>query len=155
MDSEHGLSRLLAGYAWPWHSKKNKDAFDITIGDISLRWNSQIVDWVNSPKSVTEVGSIHTIQGYDLNYAGVIIGNDLQYYPSTRSMKFDRSNYYDKKGMENNKTLGITYSDDDLLDLVQNIYRVLLTRGIRGTFVYAEDSNMRDYLARYLPVFKK
>lgn len=154
MDSEHGLSRLLAGYAWPWNSKKDKAAFDITIGDIKLRWNSQIVDWVNSPKSVTEVGSIHTIQGYDLNYAGVIIGNDLKYDPATRSMKFDRSNYYDKKGMENNKTLGITYNDDDLLDLVQNIYRVLLTRGIRGTFVYAEDANMRDYLARYLPVFK-
>ncbi|MGO1440812.1 MAG: DNA/RNA helicase domain-containing protein, partial [Brevibacterium yomogidense] len=98
-----------------------------------------------------EAGSIHTIQGYDLNYAGVIIGRDLRYDPATDRMYFDRQNYHDSKGMENNRVLGISYTDDDLLSFVQNIYKVLLTRGIRGTFVYAEDPAMSAYLERFFP----
>lgn len=155
LDTQHGLSRLLAGYAWPWHTKKDKSAFDIIIGDVKLRWNSQVVDWVSSPNSINEVGSIHTIQGYDLNYAGVIIGNDLKYDTAAGRMWFNRDGYFDKKGVENNKVLAITYSDDHLLELIQNIYRVLLTRGIRGTFIYAEDANLREYLAEYTPFVER
>ncbi|HEV7949586.1 MAG TPA: DNA/RNA helicase domain-containing protein, partial [Glaciihabitans sp.] len=59
-DGEIGLSRLLAGFAWPWISKKDKTAYDITIGDTQLRWNSTQTDWIASPKSINEVGSIHT-----------------------------------------------------------------------------------------------
>ena len=61
-------------------------------------------------------------------------------------MVFHRENYHDKKGKENNPRLGIVYSDDDLLDYVKNIYRVLLTRGIRGTYVYVVDEALRDHL---------
>ena len=93
-----------------------------------------------------EVGSIHTVQGYDLNYAGVIIGADLGFDPVTQKMVFNRENYHDKKGKENNPRLGIVYTDEDLLDYVKNIYRVLLTRGIRGTFVYVVDPYLREYL---------
>ncbi|PFV12832.1 AAA family ATPase, partial [Bacillus cereus] len=75
-NGEHGLARLLAGYAWKWRSRKDRSAFDIEIGDVHLRWNSTDKDWINRPTSVNEVGSIHTVQGYDLNYAGVIIGPD-------------------------------------------------------------------------------
>ena len=146
-----GLSRLLAGYAWPWRSKKIPTDFDIVIDEVKLRWNGKLVDWVNSPTSLNEVGSIHTIQGYDLNFAGVIIGKDIRYDPTARRMYFDRTNYHDSKGMENNKALDIMYQDDDLLSYVQNIYKVLLTRGIRGTFVYAEDPTMREYLSQFLP----
>src|SRR5690606_13705614 len=73
-DSEHGLSRLIAGYAWSWQSKTDKSAFDIELDGERMRWNSVQRDWINSPGSVNEIGSIHTVQGYDLNYAGVIIG---------------------------------------------------------------------------------
>ena len=61
-------------------------------------------------------------------------------------MVFHRENYFDKKGKENNPRLGITYSDEDLLDYVVNIYRVLLTRGILGTYVYICDPNLRQLL---------
>ena len=142
-EEEYGLSRLVAGYAWPWKTKKDKGAFDIELDDQQMRWNSTTTDWINSPKSVDEVGSIHTVQGYDLNYAGVIIGNDLRYDPVAGKLIFDRISYYDKKGRENNPKLGITYSDEDLLEYVKNIYSVLLTRGIRGTYVYACDSLLR------------
>ncbi|QHF24988.1 DUF2075 domain-containing protein [Rathayibacter sp. VKM Ac-2804] len=147
-DREHGLSRLVAGYAWKWVTKTDKSAFDIVIGDESLRWNQTQRDWINSPGAIDEVGSIHTVQGYDLNYAGVIIGRDLRYDTVSGRIVFDRAHSFDKKGRENNKKLGITYSDEDLLSYVRNIYTVLLTRGIRGTYVYVCDEALREHLAR-------
>jgi DUF2075 family protein len=152
MDRDHGLSRLLAGFAWPWRSKKDKNAFDIHLDGLELRWNSTPTDWVSSPKSPEEVGSIHTIQGYDLNYAGVIIGSDLALDESTGRVVFVRKNYFDIKGRENNKKLGITYTDEQIREYVINVYNVLLTRGIRGTFLYVCDRPLRNYLAtHYFP----
>ena len=151
-DSSVGLARLVAGYAWKWKSKKDKSAYDIELDGLRLRWNGTAVDWVNSPGSLDEVGSIHTIQGYDLNYAGVIIGNDLRLDPVSGRMYFDRRNYHDAKGMENNRARGIFFADDDLLDFVRNIYAVLLTRGVRGTFVYVCDAPLREYLRPLLGV---
>lgn len=150
-DAEHGLARTVAGYAWPWRSKRDRTAYDIAIEDVRLRWNTQAVDWVNSPGSVDEAGSIHTIQGYDLNYAGVIIGKDLRYDPVAGTTFFDRSQYFDKKGMQNNPARGIVYSDEELLQYVRNIYAVLLTRGILGTYIYVCDDELRRQLATYVP----
>jgi DUF2075 family protein len=147
---EHGLARLVAGYAWPWLSKRDPGAVDITIDGHGLQWNRTARDWINSAGAVDEVGSIHTVQGYDLNYAGVIIGPDLRYDVADERLVFDRGHYFDAKGKENNPTLGITYTDDDLLAFVCNIYAVLMTRGMRGTFVYAVDPGMRRYLERFI-----
>ncbi|WP_026530155.1 DUF2075 domain-containing protein [Haematomicrobium sanguinis] len=148
-NQEHGLARLVAGYAWPWKSKKDKQAFDIELDGLQLRWNSTDKDWINAKGSEYEVGSIHTVQGYDLNYAGVIIGNDLKYDTSTQSTRFDRASYFDTKGKENNKKRGINYTDEQLLSYVQNIYAVLLTRGILGTYVFVADADLRSYLRNY------
>ena len=146
LNEEFGLSRLLAGFAWEYKSKKKPELFDIEIEGHQLRWNQTVKDWVNSPNSSNEVGSIHTIQGYDLNYAGVIIGNDLCYDPINQKIVFRRENYFDVKGKENNKVLGIQYSDEDILKYVVNIYRVLLTRGIKGTFIYVCDPELRKHI---------
>jgi DUF2075 family protein len=151
-EKDFGLSRLLAGFAWPWQSRGGKVDFDIEIDGIRLPWNRRNYDWVSSPTSSEEVGSIHTIQGYDLNYAGVIIGRDLYFDKSQNKIRFSRENYFDKKGKENNPTLGIKYSDEDLLTYVLSIYRVLLTRGIKGTYVYICDDELRDHLSKYFPV---
>ena len=155
LDQEHGLSRLLAGYAWEYKSKKDRDLFDIEIEGIEMRWNQTVTDWVNSPTSLQEVGSIHTIQGYDLNYAGVIIGNDIGYDVDSQKIVLRRDNYFDVKGKENNPVLGIQYSDDDVLHFVLNIYKVLLTRGIRGTFVYVCDPELRKFLRAKFKVFSE
>ena len=61
----------------------------------------------------------------------------------------DRENYRDKKGKESNPTLGIVYTDDDLLRYIVNVYAVLLTRGIRGTYVYVVDPGLREHLRTY------
>jgi DUF2075 family protein len=150
-DKEEGLSRMVAGYAWDWKTKKDKDAFDIEIGETRLRWNSTQTDWVASKNAVNEVGSIHTVQGYDLNYVGVIIGPDLRFDPHRKCLSVNRTSYFDKKGKENNKKLGTTCSDDDLLRFITQIYAVLMTRGIRGTYVYACDPELRDYLKEFIP----
>lgn len=151
-DAEAGLSRLVAGYAWPWKTKTDKTAYDIEIDETQFRWNSTLTDWIASPKSRDEVGSIHTVQGYDLNYAGVIIGSDLRYDVDAQRIVVNRASYFDKKGKENNAVLGKTYTDDDLLRFVRNIYAVLLTRGVRGTYVYVCDPALRDYLRAFIPV---
>jgi len=142
-DAEHGLARLVAGYAWAWKSKNDPGAYDIELDGRQLRWNTTATDWIASKTSLDEVGSIHTVQGYDLNYAGVIIGNDLQWDEDAQRLIVDRDNYFDKKGKENNPTLGKTYNDEDLLRYVCNVYAVLMTRGIRGTYFYVCDSELR------------
>lgn len=149
-DAEHGLARLVAGYAWEWKSKNNPSAYDIELDGRQLRWNSTDKDWINSPNSLNEVGSIHTVQGYDLNYAGVIIGNDLQWDEDAQRLVVDRDSYFDKKGKENNPTLGKTYSDEDLLRYICNVYAVLMTRGIRGTFVYVSHLDLRVALSKWM-----
>ncbi|PZE76574.1 DUF2075 domain-containing protein [Curtobacterium sp. MCBD17_019] len=146
-DEEVGLARLAGGYAWKWASKRDPSAYDIDIDGRRLRWNQTQKDWITSKGAVDQVGSIHTVQGYDLNYVGVIIGPDLRYDPVAQRLEFDRSNYFDRKGMEDNRRLGIKYSDENLLNFVANIYAVLLTRGVLGTYVYVCDPLLRRHLA--------
>ena len=150
-ESEVQLSRLVAGFAWPWKTKANPSAFDIDVEGYRLRWNQAQTDWINSATSVDEVGSIHTVQGYDLNYAGVIIGPDLRFDMGNQSITVDRASYYDKKGKENNPKLGLVYTDNDLLRYIVNIYAVLMTRGMRGTYVYVHDKALREYFRRFFP----
>lgn len=147
-DKEFGLARMAAGFAWPWISrlKGRKTEYDIEIGDYKARWNGRAKDWVDSEGSLEEVGSIHTLQGYDLNYTGVIIGKDLRFDEEAGRLVFDRSNYFDKKGMERNKYYGRDWTQEELLQWVLNIYFVLLTRGRLGTFVYVCDEPLREYM---------
>ncbi len=152
-ESEVGLSRLVAGYAWEWVSKNDSEAFDMELDGVKLKWNTQATDWVASPTSIYEMGSIHTIQGYDLNYAGVVIGPDLKFDEQTQKVFFDKNSHFDTPGKrQNNNLIGVSYSDEEIQNLIINIYTVLLTRGIRGTFVYAVDLPLRKYLARFLPL---
>lgn len=148
-DAEVGLSRLVAGYAWDWVSRRDPARFDIEVDGERMRWNSTDKDWINSRGSLEEVGSIHTVQGYDLNYAGVIIGPDLRLDASGR-IAADRENYRDKKGKENTGHLKDAFSDDDLLVFIRNIYGVLLTRGMLGTYVYVCDPGVRERLQSLL-----
>ena len=150
-NAESGLARIVAGYAWDWISRKKgfEHVPDIVIGNFAMPWNRKLVDWVSSPSAIDEVGSIHTVQGYDLNYAGVIIGKDLRFDPEIQEITFSRADYFDKKGVENNPRLGLVFSDSEILEFVKNIYRVLLTRGIKGTYVYVCDPNLREYLRRF------
>lgn len=144
----HGLARLIAGYAWPWKSKKDPGAYDIEIKDIRLRWNRVNIDWINSPNAVNEVGCIHTTQGYDLNYTGVIFGHEIRYDAKLDRIIIDKASYHDRNGKQ-------TINDpDELKRYILNIYKTIMLRGIKGTFVYACDEGLRSYLKRHIPVYK-
>lgn len=117
--------------------------YDIDIDGNKYIWNSKYYNWVATENSENEIGCIHTIQGFDLNYTGVIIGNELKYDLKNNRLYFDRQSYYDVNGK--NKT-----SDEELRQYILNIYSVLCTRGISGTYIYACDEGVRDYLKRYI-----
>jgi len=99
-NKSYELCRMIAGYAWPWVSKKDKTKYDIEIDDVKLRWNSVNHNWVYSNNSINEVGCIHTVQGYDLNYAGVIIGPELSYDFDKKEFIIYPQKYFDRNGKE-------------------------------------------------------
>ncbi len=142
-DKKYGLSRVVAGYAWPWHTKpgnsKRQQNYDIEIDGLQLVWNSTAQDWVNSPNAVNEVGCIHTVQGYDLNYVGVIIGPEFSYDEVSKKFIVDKQKYFDINGRKGT-------DPEELERYVINIYKTLLTRGIKGTYVHVVDRNLRKYL---------
>lgn len=122
--------------------KKDKTKFDIQINDYEYRWNSVASDWINSENAINEIGCIHTTQGYDLNYCGVIIGNDLIFK--------DGKVQYNADGYKDVSAKDLTLSSEEMLDYIINIYKVLMTRGIYGTYVYVCDDNLRAYLEGFI-----
>jgi DUF2075 family protein/predicted GIY-YIG superfamily endonuclease len=142
-DAEFGLSRLVAGYSWEWVSK-NKDEHDILIDGIKLKWNSVSTDWVNSENSINEVGCIHTTQGYDLNFTGVIFGNEISYDKAQNQIVIKKENYFDTLGKQSIK------NPDELKAYIINIYKTIMLRGIRGTYVYVCDEHLRAYLKEHI-----
>lgn len=148
-NEKQGLSRLVAGFSWPWVSKNNPELFDIQIENTALQWNRTNNDWINSDNAVKEVGCIHTTQGYDLNYAGVIFGHEIKFDPDRQEIIIDVDRYFDKNGK--------TAIDDpaQLKQYILNIYQTILMRGIRGTFIYACDPDLRAYLKKHIPTHRR
>lgn len=147
-NKKYGLARLVAGFAWPWRSKGDCSVYDIEIEGVKLRWNSTNKDWINSPGAEHEVGCIHTTQGYDLNYTGVIFGKEIRYDKKTDRIVIDAANYHDRNGKQ-------TIQDpEELKRYILNIYRTIMLRGIRGSFLYACDAGLRDFLRKYVPVYQ-
>ena len=144
-ESKYGLTRMIAGYAWPWISKEDKTLKDISIHGCERMWNHKTIGWVHTQQAIDEVGCIHSIQGYDLNYAYVILGNDIGYDPVKKEIVVHPENYYDSNGKR-------TATYEELLDYIKNVYYVLMTRGICGTYLYVCDENLKDYLSKYLEV---
>lgn len=141
-DKNMDLCRMVSGYAWPWISKKDPNKYDIEVGEIKLKWNSVNNNWVYSKNAINEVGCIHTVQGYDLNYAGVIIGPEISYDFNKNKFKV-----YPEKYMDINGKRGVS-DIEELERYIINIYKTLLTRGIHGTYVYIVDENLRKYLMK-------
>jgi DUF2075 family protein/DNA replication protein DnaC len=139
----HGLCRLVAGYSWNWSSKEDKAAIDIEIEGLKFQWNQTDKDWINSPNAFKEVGCIHTTQGYDLNYTGVIFGREIDYNKETKQIEIDPNLYFDKYGKNGSEP-------DQLRAYIINIYKTIMYRGIKGTFIYACNHNLREYLKQHI-----
>lgn len=147
-NDEVGLSRIVAGYAWPWVSKNDPTKKDIHIDSTFLCWNSVNEDWVNSENAINEVGCIHTTQGYDLNFAGVIFGKEISYDVDRDAIVIIKENYYDRNGK-----IGVK-DDVKLKEYILNIYKTLMLRAIKGTYIYVCDEKLRNYFATHIELFK-
>ena len=147
-DKESGLSRLIAGYSWEWKSKKDKNAFDIKIDNTQLKWNGTSNDWINSDGAINEVGCIHTTQGYDLNYSGIIFGNEISFNPETKKIIVKEENYFDKNGKQSIK------DPKELKAFILNIYKTIMLRGIKGTYIYVCDPLLKAHFESFVPKYK-
>jgi DUF2075 family protein len=146
----NNASRLLAGYCWDWVSKNDAQAIDIVLpgSDFAMRWNlNEDSTWMISPDSVNEVGCIHTSQGLEGDYMGVIIGPDLIARngvlltdPGARA-KTDQSLRGWKSALKENRAETLSKADI----LIRNTYRTLLTRAMKGTYIYCTDPETQQY----------
>lgn len=144
-------ARLLAGYCWNWikEGKNNSDVHDIKIGDFEMSWNlGSSSTYAIDDTSVNEIGCIHTSQGLEFDYVGVIIGNDLRYKDGqvitdfTKRARTDQSLKGIKKMYKENPIEAERAADE----IIKNTYRTLMTRGMKGCYVYCEDKELQNYL---------
>lgn len=147
-------SRMVAGYCWNWISegKNNTDVHDIEIGDFGMSWNlGSSSTWAIDPESVHEIGCIHTCQGLEFDYVGVIIGEDLRYDDGiitdfTKRARTDQS-IKGLKGMyKKDREKAGAIADR----IIKNTYRTLLTRGQKGCYIYCVDEGLKEYLKERL-----
>ncbi|GMG26089.1 unnamed protein product [Ambrosiozyma monospora] len=147
-DKEYGQCRMLSTYDFPYRIG-NKDWF-VTCGDFKLRWDrfapTNRKPWSERPDTIEEVGSVYTIQGFDLNYAGVILGRSIAYDEKTDSIKILPEYYDDHAGFTRRKN--IVSADSVKEKIILNSINVLLTRGVRGLYIYAWDEKLRARLNR-------
>lgn len=136
-------ARMVAGYCYDWDVKHHRGLYDIVIGkDFKAKWNLENDNiWAINPNSFEEVGCIHTAQGLEFDYVGVLIGKDLIFDQKTRRVITDKNAI-----SKDDKSSGIrTASDKEAHRLILNTYKTLLTRGQKGCYVFCEDSALRDY----------
>lgn len=149
-NEKQGISRILATFDWPYingKTDKNGKPWKVTIDNFSLPWNLQIpapkkvrnLPWAEQEQTIDEVGSTFTIQGFDLNYAGVIIGPSVKY--QNGKIVFDKNFSMNRKAIQ--KRNGKIDNSEEFL---RNELNVLLTRGVNGLYIYAVDKGLQNKL---------
>lgn len=151
LNKKYSLCRFVAGFGWKWQTniKKSgkKASHDIEIGSKKFKWNAKTIDYIQIDKNAEQVGCIHTVQGYDLNYVGVIFGPEITFNKSTNEIVIIPEKYFDRNGK-------ISIVDpEELKKYIINIYRTIMLRGILGCYVYAMDPELRDYLRKYIRAY--
>ncbi|MBP5091324.1 MAG: DUF2075 domain-containing protein [Bacilli bacterium] len=137
-------ARMVAGYCYDWNVKHRRGEWDVILPNgFKAKWNLEKNSslWSILPESFEEVGCIHTAQGMEFDYVGVIIGKDLVY----RNGRVET----DKDAISNDdNSSGIKSSKDAKLadQLIRNTYKVLLSRGQKGCYIYAEDEALREHI---------
>lgn len=144
-------SRLVAGYCWDWLSNKNKKALDIVLdeGKYKRQWNFSDGGgpWIIAEESVSEIGCIHTCQGLELEYVGVIIGPDFVIRNGKAVTDFNARSSKDSslKGIKGLAKKNLPEAKRIADEIIKNTYRTLMTRGMKGCFLYCTDVETRNY----------
>lgn len=148
-------ARMLAGYCWDWNKNEanNTDYHDIRIGDFEMSWNLNGGEpFAVSDTSVNEIGCIHTSQGLEFDYVGVIIGEDIGIKNGKIVTDFNKRAKTDQslKGIKtlNKKDPEEAYRRAD--EIIKNTYRTLLSRGMKGCYIYCVDKELEEYLKERL-----
>lgn len=157
-------ARIMAGFCWKWSDTldENGDLIkDVVIGDFKMPWEThrnftktpkgyvKWYEWAYRPEGIKQVGCIYTAQGFEFDYAGVIIGPDLIYNTESHKIETVKSATRDPMLRTAPNEATMTYDD-----YVRNIYRVLLSRGMKGCFLYICDENLRNYMKQLLADMK-
>ncbi len=150
-------ARLVAGFCWPWSKTLDSEGNlipDVKIGDFAMPWEThgnitppkgyvKWYEWAYKPEGIKQVGCIYTVQGFEFDYIGVIVGDDLKYDPKTDSLISDVSATCDPT-LKRNK--------DKFERYVKNIYRVLMSRGMKGCYVYFVNKDVEKYFKKYIQI---
>lgn len=143
-------ARVVAGYCWPWNSKKDPKRQDVVIGDYQRQWNLDQDGslWIVAPDSVQQIGCIHTCQGLEVDYVGVIIGPDLVMENGMLKSVPRARDRHDKtmKGFVKMSKEQPAEANRLADTIIKNTYRTLMTRGMKGCYVYATDPKLAQYL---------
>ncbi|MGN2243325.1 DNA/RNA helicase domain-containing protein [Frateuria sp. GZRR33] len=145
-------ARVVAGYCWDWVSKRNPDLYDIVMPEhgYARRWNLDRDGslWIVTPTSVDEVGCIHTCQGLELDYIGVIIGPDMVARDGTLTTTADARSPMDRsiRGWKSRAKIDPDGTSAQVDRIIRNTYKTLLTRGMKGCYVYCVDAETREFL---------
>ena len=157
--TSHNRARILAGYCWNWKKEGVNDpsVHDIKIGDFEISWNlKNTTTFAIDEDSIHEAGCIHTSQGLEFDYVGVIIGDDMRYENGmvvtdfTKRARTDQSLKGIKKLYKENPELANKEADE----IIKNTYRTLMTRGMKGCYVYCTDQRLAAYLKKCLETRK-
>ena len=157
--TSHNRARILAGYCWNWKKEGVNDpsVHDIKIGDFEISWNlKNTTTFAIDEDSIHEAGCIHTSQGLEFDYVGVIIGDDMRYENGmvvtdfTKRARTDQSLKGIKKLYKENPKLAEKEADE----IIKNTYRTLMTRGMKGCYVYCTDQRLAAYLKKCLETRK-
>ena len=145
-------ARMIAGYCYPWNSQHDKSKIDIILEDgFTAQWNFDTNSFATSPDSFEQIGCIHSTQGLEFDYVGVIIGLDLRYEDGKVITDYTKRAASDAsiKGIKTSKNYALADK------IIRNTYRTLLSRGQKGCFIYCEDKQLQSYLKNRLMCLKK
>ncbi|PTF78204.1 DUF2075 domain-containing protein [Staphylococcus chromogenes] len=154
-NKDSGISRVVATFDWEFKDKpkSNGELWSVEIDDWKLPWNLQLsvdrlekkLSWPEQSQTINEVGSTFTIQGFDLNYVGVIIGPSVIYREG--KIQFDKNKSKNNKATQN-RTMADNSKQNFAEELLKNELNVLITRGINGLYLYAVDEELQNALLR-------
>jgi len=149
---DEGMSaRLVAGFCWPWSNPRSDGSLleDVVIGDFRRSWNAKpeakrlardvpkATLWAHDPRGINQVGCVYTAQGFEFDYVGVIWGGDLRFDPGHQEWVADPAHSHDTV---------VRRSKTGFREFVRNTYRVLLSRGLKGCYIYCVDPETAKFL---------
>lgn len=152
-NSEGYKARMLAGFAWKWTQEKegnrNGEVEDVEIPKYNFKmpWNSRAISstWAINESGINQIGCVHTSQGLEFDYVGVIIGDDLKFDPDNHILYASYDDYKDVMGKR-----GLKDKNDELTKLVSNIYKILMSRGMKGCYVFCRNEELQNHFKERL-----